>query len=192
MPATATATATALTHARRVWPGIRREVLPALLLFWANLAACGLAFAALEPDDNWLVGLYWSSVTGSTTGFGDVLPSSVPSMLLTMYAIASSWVLNLVVATLLIKNVIPEPHLFTDAEQRHGQAHDAVQTAHARYQTAMLEELCGDALGKDPRGRDAYRELQQVERRLRDAQLALRHEQSERGEAPTVPHLPRR
>lgn len=183
------ATAIALTHARRVWPGIRREVLPALLLFWANLAGCGLAFAALEPDDNWLVGLYWSSVTGSTTGFGDVLPSSVPSMLLTMYAIASSWVLNLVVATLLIKNVIPEPHLFTDAEQRHGQAHDAVQTAHARYQTALLEELYGDALGKDPHGRHAYRDLQQVEGRLREAQLALHHEQSERGETPTVPHL---
>lgn len=177
------ATAVALTHARRSWPGIRREVLPALAVFWANLAACGLVFAALEPDDNWLTGLYWSSVTGSTTGFGDVLPSSVPSMLLTMYAIASSWVLNLVVATLLIKNVLPAPHLFTDAEQKHGQAHDAVQTAHARYQTAMTERLYRTALRDDPRTLGAHRDLEHAERRLGVAQDALAREQVQRGEA---------
>ena len=67
---------TLLIHTRRAWPGIRREVLPALAIFWVNLAACGLIFAALEADDNWFLGLYWSAVTGSTTGYGDVLPQS--------------------------------------------------------------------------------------------------------------------
>ncbi|ALU40033.1 hypothetical protein AS188_10085 [Kocuria flava] len=174
---------TLLTHARRAWPGIRREVLPALLVFWVNLVACGLAFAALESDDDWFRGLYWSVVTGSTTGYGDVLPQSTAATVLTIYAIASSWLLNLVVATLLIKNVIPEPHLFTDAEQRHGQAHDAVQTAHARYQTAMLEELCRHRTDADPHTDPAYRQLRDAEERLHDAEAALRDEQHERGEA---------
>ena len=185
MPATssaADAAATVLSHARRAWPGIRREVVPALVVFWINLAACGLVFAALEPDDNWLVGLYWSAVTGSTTGFGDVLPSSVASMLLTIYAIASSWVLNLVIATLLIKNVLPEPHLFTDAEQRHSQAHDAVQTAHARYQSAMSEALHRSVLGEDPRTLAAYGDLAHAEHQLAHAQHALDREQAQRGE----------
>ena len=70
---------TLLIHTRRAWPGIRREVLPALAIFWVNLAACGLIFAALEADDNWFLGLYWSAVTGSTTGYGDVLPQSTRS-----------------------------------------------------------------------------------------------------------------
>ncbi|MUN63850.1 hypothetical protein GMA12_12000 [Kocuria sediminis] len=175
---------TLLTHALRAWPGIRREVLPALVIFWVNLIACGLAFAALESDDDWFLGLYWSAVTGSTTGYGDVLPQSTAATVLTIYAIASSWLLNLIVATLLIKNVIPEPHLFTDAEQRHGQAHDAVQTAHARYQTAMLEDLYRHRLDADPHIGSAYRDLQDAEERLHEAEAALRHEQHERGEAP--------
>lgn len=173
---------TLLTHTRRAWPGIRREVLPALAVFWLNLAACGLAFAALEADDNWFLGLYWSAVTGSTTGYGDVLPQSTAATLLTMYAIASSWLLNLIVATLLIKNVMPEPHLFTDAEQRHGQAHDAVQTAHDRYQVAMVERLYRQTLAEDPHDLSEYRDLQIVESQLRKAQLALHHEQEQRGE----------
>lgn len=173
---------TLLTHTRRAWPGIRREVLPALAVFWLNLIACGLAFAALEPDDNWFLGLYWSAVTGSTTGYGDVLPQSTPATILTIYAIASSWLLNLIVATLLIKNVMPEPHLFTDAEQRHGQAHEAVQTAHARYQTSMIEQMYRDQLEREPHERSEHRDLQIVESLLREAQLALHHEQHERGE----------
>ena len=175
---------TLLIHTRRAWPGIRREVLPALAIFWVNLAACGLIFAALEADDNWFLGLYWSAVTGSTTGYGDVLPQSTAATLLTMYAIASSWLLNLIVATLLIKNVMPEPHLFTDAEQRHGQAHDAVQTAHARYQTSMIERMYRDQLEQEPHERSEHRDLQIVESLLREAQLALHHEQNERGEEP--------
>ena len=177
---------TLLIHTRRAWPGIRREVLPALAIFWVNLAACGLIFAALEADDNWFLGLYWSAVTGSTTGYGDVLPQSTAATLLTMYAIASSWLLNLIVATLLIKNVMPEPHLFTDAEQRHGQAHDAVQTAHDRYQVAMVEELYRATLQQDPRNLDAYADLQQAENHLREAQLSLDSEQRERGESAQV------
>ena len=177
---------TLLIHTRRAWPGIRREVLPALAIFWVNLAACGLIFAALEADDNWFLGLYWSAVTGSTTGYGDVLPQSTAATLLTMYAIASSWLLNLIVATLLIKNVMPEPHLFTDAEQRHGQAHDAVQTAHDRYQVAMVEELYRATLQQDPRNLDAYADLQQAENHLREAQLSLDSEQRECGESAQV------
>jgi len=169
-----------------MWPGIRREVLPALAVFWLNLIACGLAFAGLEADDDWFLGLYWSAVTGSTTGYGDVLPQSVPAIVLTIYAIASSWLLNLIVATLLIKNVIPEPHLFTDAEQRHGQAHDAVQTAHARYQTAMTERLYAETTDQQPRDLDSYRDLARAEQSLARAEEALRREQADRQETPTT------
>lgn len=106
--------------AQKQWPAIRKEVLPWAAIFFGNMIIFGWIFAYLEGMTFWqgfFTGPYFGVVTGTTTGFGDVLPHHYSSGALTMYLSTSSWALGLITGAKFIEVLIKNPHLYSDKEQ---------------------------------------------------------------------------
>ena len=73
---------------------------------------CSLAFWALERAHggySLLQAFYWGVVTAPTVGYGDILPTTAPTMVLTMWLIVSSVVATLVAGAILTAWLIADP-----------------------------------------------------------------------------------
>lgn len=124
--------------------------------------AFGTAFAALEPEVGWFDGLYWSSVVKSTLGFGDVLPTTWESKLLTMLYV--TWAIYFLLPAAIFhvgERILQSQHSFDHDEQVEllDDAEEARQnTAHLREEVAalrsdmavLLERLGAQADGRLP------------------------------------------
>ncbi len=99
---------------------------PWALAFFVNLIFAAFLFAQFEGISRWLA-MYWAVVSGTTTGFGDVLPHEQKGYIVTIYLLLSSWLIDKIAAAVLTKNVIEDPHLHSDTEQKYEQAAEAYQ-----------------------------------------------------------------
>lgn len=150
--------ATGLQRMRRKWRALVREAGPWFLAFLLNLAGCALLFSWIEDGVHPALAGYWAVVSGTTAGFGDVLPHTFWSYVLTIYTLLSSMLLNDVRAARVVKVMVEDPDLHSHEEQEVGQAHDD-------YQTALLEAAVRGR-GVEPQSMPEYHQLQAARRSL--------------------------
>ena len=142
---------------KKQWPAVRKEVLPWALIFFGNMIIFGWVFAYLEGMTFWqgfFTGPYFGVVTGTTTGFGDVLPHHYSSGALTMYLSTSSWALGLITAAKMVEVLVKNPHLYSHAEQER-------EERKANYNIAMNEAILKH-MGIDARTFPEYTELEKA------------------------------
>jgi hypothetical protein len=113
---------------RRLWPELRRQVLPWLLGLIGNATGTVLLFGAAEHT-NVFRALWFGLVSGTTTGFGDVLPTTSWGYALAAYLLASCWVLDRITTARLLKVLIEDPDLYSHAEQERDEAAGELQLA---------------------------------------------------------------
>ena len=75
------------------------------------------AYAVLEKKGP-IESLWWVVVTGSTVGYGDFYPETTAGRAVGAFLIISMFVLALCCGAQLTARLIPDPHVFTDEEQR--------------------------------------------------------------------------
>lgn len=111
----------------------------AALLVVGSLGSAAVLFGLVEGHGP-IQSAYWAVTTGSTTGYGEIVPKDDWGRLIAAGLMALSWLLiSPTITALIVGGILPTPHLYSDAEQGRDQAAD-------RYQIAMLEALC-DRLG---------------------------------------------
>jgi voltage-gated potassium channel len=72
----------------------------------------------LLEDKGPIESLWWVIVTGSTVGYGDFYPSTTAGRAVGAFLIICMFVLALCLGAQLTARLIPDPHVFTDEEQR--------------------------------------------------------------------------
>ncbi len=70
--------------ARAIWNGLRDKEFRALLTLVVIILLCGTFFYARAEDWNWLDALYFSVMTLTTVGYGDLVPKQPLSKVFTM------------------------------------------------------------------------------------------------------------
>jgi voltage-gated potassium channel len=116
------------------WRIIRRAlnrtwfVIILIISFWL---AAGLLFSLIEGT-NVFEGLWWASVTGSTTGYGDYYPETIGGRVLGGLFMVSSMILTAFFTAHVVSAVIEDKNKFTHSEQE-------------RHEAALL--LIGKSLG---------------------------------------------
>jgi voltage-gated potassium channel len=81
------------------------------------IVASATAYAVLERKGP-IESLWWVVVTGSTVGYGDFYPETTAGRAVGAFLIISMFVLALCCGAQLTARLIPDPHVFTDEEQR--------------------------------------------------------------------------
>lgn len=103
-----------------------------------NLLLCAGLFLLFEGADPF-ESLYWAVTTGTTTGYGDLSPATLPGRLVTMWLMVSSVGFVALSTAMLAAMLVQDPHLFSHEEQE--ELMDDVDDVHA-----MLFAIC-DHLG---------------------------------------------
>lgn len=83
----------------------------------AVVLSSATAYALLEGKGP-VESLWWVIVTGSTVGYGDFYPETTAGRGVGAFLIVSMFVLALCCGAQLTARLIPDPHVFTDEEQR--------------------------------------------------------------------------
>lgn len=88
-----------------------------ILLYIASLIISGGIFSYFE-NKTFFEGFYWSSVTATTIGYGDLLPTH-PVTKIWMMGASTFWVFFCIpsVVALILGNIIKDEHKFTHSEQ---------------------------------------------------------------------------
>ena len=81
-----------------------------------NLLGCAVVYHALEGTDV-ITAAWMALVTGTTTGYGDVFPKTLPGRLLVAYLMVSMWVLDRLASAQFVARLIADPDCFTHDEQ---------------------------------------------------------------------------
>ena len=106
--------ASLLQHARQP-----RHVVAAIL---GNYVLCSGLFMLTERSTDASPGpissLWWGIVTGSTVGYGDYSPVTTPGRGVAAWFIVSTILLMLLLGAHFTAYCLPDPHVFTDLEQR--------------------------------------------------------------------------
>lgn len=89
---------------------------PTALVFTGIVLAGAIAFMLIENTD-FLRSLYWAVVTAFTIGFGDVLPSGGPGMILVLLYIPATCLSYLVLGAHVVGVVLENRNEFTHEEQ---------------------------------------------------------------------------
>ncbi len=87
-----------------------------LIFFVAGIIA--VTTFSLVEGQNWLDSLYWMSTTSTTTGYGDIAPKKELGKLLTSLFMHAWYILGAIFLANLVANVLYDPHIWSDAEQR--------------------------------------------------------------------------
>ncbi len=96
------------------------RLLHTALVFLGLIVTAAVAYFFIEGlngIDGAVRALYWSVVTGFTVGFGDVLPSGIPGMLLCIFYIPASAITFLFLGAHIVADVIDDRTVNTDEEQ---------------------------------------------------------------------------
>lgn len=113
-PGRTTVLGTLLHHARQP-----RHVVATILL---NYVLCSGLFMLTERSTEASPGpissLWWGIVTGSTVGYGDYSPVTTPGRGVAAWFIVSTILLMLLLGAHFTAYCLPDPHVFTDLEQR--------------------------------------------------------------------------
>ena len=118
---------------KKRWPQIRHEVLPWVRRFVMNIVIAGWVFAAVETYlaaegegmtfwEGFFNGPWWGIVTGTTTGYGDLYPNSIPGKWLAVYLMLSSIGLQTITIIKGTEVMVKNPHLYSHAEQEREEA----------------------------------------------------------------------
>jgi voltage-gated potassium channel len=97
--------------------------------FLALLVTSSMAYAVAERV-NVLDGAYWTLITASTVGYGDLLPKTLFTKVLSVVVIGCAWFLTLMAGANLAATLIVNRDAFTHDEQE------------------QLKNMLGDALAK--------------------------------------------
>jgi voltage-gated potassium channel len=125
-----------------------------VLTFVANIVLSGWIYALLEGEGP-IEGPWWAVVTGSTVGYGDQYPVTTAGRVVAVYVIGSSLLLVALLTARLTSDVLHDPHIFSDSEQK-------LLDAHTRAQTAILAAVAERA-GIDVRAMPEYAEARRLE-----------------------------
>lgn len=124
----------------------------------ANVAASSVTVGWLEgwqaADSAW-----WSVVTGTTTGYGDLAPDTSLGRLVAAWLMVSTQVMGWILAAVLAGRVIANEHLFSDAEQRQLMRDAELARVHA-------DDAQAAATAAEDRAADVLDVVQRLERRL--------------------------
>ena len=75
------------------------------------------AYSVLEGKGP-IEGAWWALVTASTVGYGDQYPATTAGRFVGAALILGMWLLSLMAVARVTASLIPDPHAFTDEEQR--------------------------------------------------------------------------
>lgn len=115
-----------------------------------NLGLTLTLFVLFEGTE-WFESLYWAVTTGTTTGYGDISPATLPGRLTAMWLMLSSVAFVALSTAMLAAMLVQDPHLFSHVEQE--ELKDDVDDVHA-----MLFAIC-EHLGIDvPESVEEYRQ----------------------------------
>lgn len=87
------------------------------IAFATVFLGCSLAYGLIE-DKGPVESMWWALVTGSTVGYGDFYPETTAGRGVGAVLIVSMLVLVACATANLTARLIPDPHVFTDEEQR--------------------------------------------------------------------------
>jgi voltage-gated potassium channel len=111
------------TPFRRLWKFIKRERLDRLLvLLFAIIGVSTVSINLVEPEISPLNGLWWSFVTLTTVGYGDITPRSlggrIIAMIVMLFGIGLLGLFSATIASALVQHKLREEHGLTGSKFR--------------------------------------------------------------------------
>lgn len=91
-----------------------RKLVTAILVLFTT---CSGAYSLLEGKGP-VEGAWWALVTASTVGYGDQYPATTAGRFVGAVLILGMWLLSILAVARVTAGLIPDPHAFTDEEQR--------------------------------------------------------------------------
>ncbi len=88
-----------------------------LAVMVADILVCGWIFSILEHHGP-IEGPWWAIVTGSTTGYGDLYPQTTAGRGVAAFLMCTMVIMLASFTAQMAARLIPDPHLFSDQEQR--------------------------------------------------------------------------
>lgn len=82
-----------------------------------DIFVCGWVFSIVEHHGP-IEGPWWALVTGSTTGYGDLYPKTTAGRGVAAFLMVTMVAMVALLTAQLAARLVPDPHLFTDEEQR--------------------------------------------------------------------------
>jgi hypothetical protein len=107
---------TQVKRASRTFKILLQRLAPTAIIYTLMILLAALGYGLIEGADP-LRSLYWATVTGFTVGFGDVLPSGAPGMLLCIVFIPASAITYLVLAAHIVGVVFDNRNEFTHEDE---------------------------------------------------------------------------
>lgn len=105
------------SHIRRRVQELTNEPKKLLLFAGINYLTCTGVYMAVE-DKGPIESAWWTIVTGFTVGYGDMYPTTTAGRLVALVVMLTSWLILSILLVHIINDSMPDPHLFTDEEQK--------------------------------------------------------------------------